>query len=112
MPSTRDNVCAQCGQSQVDDQGREHLMLQAATRGLDSTAEDMVSIHLDCLSYQAEQHYRDAGYGAVIDAAKAGVRCDELRAHLPQVGVDHREVDWEAAEKASLAAAKNSGKDA
>lgn len=73
------NVCTQCGKDQ-EDGGVTAPMLHLASQGLNSTADDVVSYHLDCLPYQLEADHRDQ-HGAVIDAAKAGVRGDDLRAH-------------------------------
>lgn len=73
-----DNRCVQCGQAQ-DEGGVLAPMLHLASRGLDSTAEDLVSYHLDCLPWQLEEAHR-AKHGPRIDAAKAGVRGDDLRA--------------------------------
>lgn len=72
------NRCAQCGKTQ-DDGGVVAPMLHLASKGIHSTKEDMVSYHLDCLPYELEEAHREL-HGPRIDAAKAGVRGDELRA--------------------------------
>lgn len=76
------NVCAQCGQAQTTINGKGEIvtapMLHAATKGIYSSAEDMVSLHLDCLPHDLEAAHRDR-HGSRIDAAKKGVRGDKLR---------------------------------
>lgn len=84
MATITNNVCAQCGQRQ-DEGGVLAPMLHTASRGLDSAAGDIVSYHLDCLPYQLEEAHREA-HGKYIDAAKKGLRGDDLRKHATKVG--------------------------
>lgn len=81
------NRCAQCGQTQEvgpDGVGRDPAgvptpMVHVASKGMHSTADDLVSYHLDCQPYELEQAHRGK-HGPRIDAAKDGVRGDELLA--------------------------------
>lgn len=91
-----DNRCVQCGHPQVDN-GVTAPMAHLALKGIHSTAEDMVSIHLDCMPKHIEDAHREGGYGDVIDAAKAGTRGDELLALMPAVGFDHTATENEEA---------------
>jgi hypothetical protein len=72
--TTTNNVCAHCGQSQVDAAGVEHPMTHIATRGLHSGPEDVASLHLDCLPHDVEQAYRAAGHGPLIDRIKGDTK--------------------------------------
>jgi hypothetical protein len=75
--SLHDNRCTQCGQAQTEG-GVVAPMVHAAT-GIFSGQPVIDSYHLDCMPYDLEQQHRDR-HGPRIDAAKAGVRGDELRA--------------------------------
>jgi hypothetical protein len=72
-----DNVCAQCGQRQ-DEGGVTAPMVHVGT-GIFSGTPVITSYHLDCMPYDLEAQHRER-HGPRIDAAKAGVRGDELRA--------------------------------
>lgn len=77
------NVCRQCGKSQNDDfaeHGIHAPMLHYAREGANfqsMTAEDIHSVHLDCMPVHLEIQHREQ-HGDAIDAAKAGVRGLEL----------------------------------
>lgn len=102
MPDTG-NVCTQCGQSQTHD-GVTAPMLHLAARGIHSTADDIVDYHLDCLPHELEAAHRDR-HGSRIDAAKNGVRGDELRAVADDL-VDGFDADDPDQLKAWVAAAR------
>lgn len=51
-------------------------MTHIAARGLNSRPEDVLSLHLDCLPYDVEQSYRDAGHGPLIDKIKGDSQGD------------------------------------
>lgn len=87
MANTVANRCTQCGQTQqvgADGVGRDPdgvptPMVHIASRGMNSTVDDLVSYHLDCLPYELEQAHR-AKHGKRIDAAKKGMRGEKLLA--------------------------------
>jgi hypothetical protein len=67
-PRLAANVCRQCGQSQINGGVQAPMVHYGAD-----------TYHLDCLPYDLEALHRDR-HSAAIDAAKSGVRGDELRA--------------------------------
>lgn len=68
------NICKQCGKPQVAPDPDTGELVQAIMLhyGVDS-------YHVDCLPFELEQLHRPQ-HSEVIDAAKAGVRGEELRA--------------------------------
>lgn len=107
MTTVTGNVCTQCGQPQTtvsDGKVVTARMLHLAAKGIHSTAEDMLSYHLDCLPYELEQMHRRR-HGSAIDAAKKGVRGDKLRA-VPDDVADGFDADNPEEHDAWVAAAR------
>lgn len=79
------NVCANCGQSQNADHAEHGIhapMIHGGAPGVPFMAmgpEHIKSHHLDCMPHDLEAAHR-AQHGEAIDAAKAGVRGEELHA--------------------------------
>jgi hypothetical protein len=84
-PRLRNNTCKQCGQSQVepDGNGGERVAPMVHTQELavvgNAVIQRVVSYHLDCLPADIEALHVDK-HGDRIQAAKDGVRGDDLRA--------------------------------
>lgn len=104
--SVNDNRCAQCGQRQDEDpsldKGQPAPMIHVAMKGIYSTADDLVSFHLDCMPYEVEAAHREK-HGDAIDAAKSGKRGDDLLKVVRIEAAKHlksgRDVDVAAAEQ-------------
>jgi hypothetical protein len=75
-------TCYMCGQSKIDSAGAEHPMIHIAFGGFEATSESTKSMHLDCMPHHVAQAHIAAGHGPEIEAARAGVRGDDLRAIL------------------------------
>lgn len=92
------NVCKGCGKSQNDDfaeHGIHAPMIHYPRKGanfLSMTADDIHSSHLDCLQHEMETQHREQ-HGAAIDAAKSGVRGQELHAVIQQAREAHEAME-------------------
>lgn len=93
------NICKQCGKPQVAPDPSDPTKLVQAPMlhyGMDS-------YHADCMPFEIEQLHRPQ-HSAHIDAAKSGLRGDELRkvAHTAAAQFEADEQAWLAAEAAEF----------
>lgn len=99
------NICTQCGKPVFyladgegygpTDKADGHVrtpMVHIGLKGLDSTPDDMISYHFDCMPYNIREMHM-LQHGPQIEAAEAGLRGEELLAVQP--AYDHHTFDDE-----------------